>query len=153
MFICSDAVDKDDNVIKGSSIAEIRLEHGYWPFYKNTLYKSVIRPGDFCVIYIAGSIKSARCFVATAKIDEVVERNELDIDVICLEGINKKSDLVAKLGETSYFEKPVKVYEVIDHISIFNQNRRYWGLSVQGGCRKLTESDFKIIVEFSTRSL
>lgn len=144
-LIASDVVDGFNNKFSGLSCAEENLKDKKWPLYKHTLYKNTVKPGDLCLIYIAGKGELSRHFIAKFKILDVVDRPYFEEVKNPIKKINK----IIRVSEMQKFNNPVNIKSIFNDLSFIRGHEERWGLVMQGGCRKLVKEDFDLIVEKS----
>lgn len=145
MLIVSDMKDAICGNKSGFAIAKLRLADKEWPLFKKTLYKEKIEPGDLCLIYVAGKNENSKCFISAMTVSEVMS-GPYEKDKINPE---KKFNKVLKFSETKIFEKPVQIKDIFDRLEFVKGYEAHWGRVLQGGCRKLSKNDYKLVVNSS----
>ncbi|MGB1262816.1 MAG: hypothetical protein ACPG52_07910 [Cognaticolwellia sp.] len=118
-----------------------RLHQGKWPIYSGTSFKDKLSVGDKCLIYVGGYRDKCRHIVASATIDKFENDNTLiDGDDI----LTKVPLKILTFKDIEFYLKPVNIKLFIDELS-FISNKQYWGTSLQGGCKIMSETDFNLI--------
>lgn len=144
LFICSDA-----ETINGQKcakdIAFVRLNKGLWPLYKGTRNRKSIGIGDACLFYLAGKCEGAQQIVATANIDTVekwgMAKERIDNEDV----LSDVPEQVIHLSNVKQI-RPVHIKACLDELSFIPKARSHsWGGALQGGCKKLTEEDYKVL--------
>lgn len=129
--------------IPALDIVTNRLNSLVWPLYKGTSHKDKIVVGDKCLFYIGGEKDLRRHILARATVVEVLINNDLIDDVDILTGLPEKR-LV--LGGLKYLDEPKDIRKILDKLSFIPNKTKYWGVALQGGCKKISAEDFQIII-------
>jgi predicted RNA-binding protein len=131
------------------SIANTRLDKMKWPIYRRTSNKENIIPGDFCLIYIGGSKNLSKNIIAFSTVDQVIDDNT---PVDNLDILTDYPEKILSFKNIYRFEKPVSFKKLLNDLEFVSKNRKYWGVFLQGGCKKICDHDFNLILN-STNSL
>lgn len=125
------------------SIVRERLGSGLWPLFHGTRNRKCIEVQDRCLIYLGGRGPYGRHFIGSA----VVEK----IDRQAKEWGKRESDLLTDpaadalvLGEVARFPVPVPIKTRLGELSFVGKSK-FWGVYLQGGCRRISENDFQMV--------
>ena len=110
--------------------SERQLRNGYWRLFPTTPNRKSIKRGDRVVFYRAGENK--QFFWGYGKIREI-------------------NNLLIKLENVKIWDSPLPIRYVIKRLS-FIKNKESWGVHLQGGIRKISEKDYRLILNLA-RSL
>lgn len=130
----------------GYDVTEYRLDDCIWPLYKYTRNRRIIRENDNLLIYIAGRSQYGRCFVAKATVAEVLNFNPRQHRSY-YEPSYIVPEKMIKLKDIEWFSKPVDIIGLLDQLAIIPSNKKKWGCIMHGGCRKLSNKDYNLILE------
>lgn len=144
MLIVNDTETVEGGRKSAYQIAKQRLKEGFWPLFKRTPHRGVIRSGDKVVVYIAGSGEAAQCFVAVAEIEEV----------LAMPGrIRKESELLSepaaswiRFSNYQQFERPISIRDLIGQLSFVRDAGIRWGWAIQKGCKAVEVDDMQLIM-------
>ena len=143
ILVCSDGYEPDSIKHSAKSIAQERISRKEWPLYKSTLFRTEIKQGDTCLIYLAGNSEHSQCFIAKADIEETqqwtLRSKYYDSGIIA-----DRAAAIVKFSQALNFP-PVPIRQFIGKLSIFPPGTKNWGCRLQGGCTKILRSDFEII--------
>lgn len=133
--------------IDAVAVAQHRFREGKWPFFDHTGFKNTICEGDRFLLYISGQAKVAQCFYAMMSAAScVIDMRIRDPENWCNPQWNKG----ILLKDISILTKPVFVHEIMKELSfITNPELKKWGVYFRGGCKKIPESDYNMIVSLS----
>ncbi len=144
ILIASDTENVDGSVVPSIDIIVNRLAKGKWPLYSGTPNIRSLSVADECLLYVAGK-KSfcAQNFVAVIRIKNITAESSRidDLDL-----------LVDKPSQTIYFElvqrlsPPISIYKYLNQLEFIPENKSRWGSALQGGCRKISSNDFRLIL-------
>ena len=144
LFICSDTETIEGNE-SAKNITIERLNKCLWPLYRGTKNRRLIKAGDCCLFYLAGRNDGAQHVIASGMVKSTeqwsIEKGVID-DVDLLSGMPEQ---VIHLHNIKFI-KPVSIRSHLDELSFIPKDRTHsWGGALQGGCRKLTEEDYKVL--------
>ena len=152
LLIVSDGFDFSNQKKSAFETMQLRLESLTWPIYQRTPNKDIIKSGDECLVYIAGKGLNSRHIVCTFEVEEIDHKNisaKKTIEIDMANGTPIKY-LVPK--EIIFFDNPVYIPSLLSKLSFIKKNKQYWGAYLQGGCKKITPSDFNLIVNQASAS-
>ncbi len=144
ILVASDQVPDFEPSLSALEVASHRLAKKYWPMSIRTPNRKHLQAGDQCLVYIAGTRSSSQTFCGSARIESIEswsEPDEFGIDSLAMGSIYE-----TKLGLTKVckFPYPVAIRPLLNRLE-FHKGRKDWGRSLQGGCRKITRSDYEKI--------
>lgn len=120
------------------------LSAGMWPLYERTLCRKMVREDERVLIYVAGDEIHGRHIVAEARIAAVepwTKRAAAECPIL-LDGVPAT---VLRLDEIHYLDKPVRVADVLDRLTIAPKNPSKWGFLFAAGMRSLEKADFDVL--------
>jgi len=125
-----------------------RIKSNTWPIYLGTKFGRYLKKNIKVIFYIAGQDKKAQNFVASAKIKNVIDKKITEFD------LHKKfSKVICNLEfeDINLFENDVNIKKHIDNLTfIKTENKRYFGLYLQGGVCRIDKQSFNYILKHST---
>lgn len=143
-MICSDT-ETFSGSVDAFEITKMRLEKGLWPLFKGTKNRSVIKPRDLCLFYLAGKGKLRQHIIATANIKDVVDWSYKKGAVDDEEIMSDFPEKVLLLEEIKSLI-PIPIRPLVNHLDFISSSGHSWGGSLQGGCRKLGNKDVQQIL-------
>lgn len=124
-----------------------RISQNSWPIYLGTKFGKYLKEGIRVIFYIAGQDEKAQNFIASTRIKAVIENEIMEFDP------HKKFSKVInniKFEDINLFEKEVKIRDHLNNLSfIKTNNKRYFGLYLQGGVSRIDKQSFDFIVKQS----
>lgn len=129
--------------INAKKIVEARLSKNQWPIYENTRGRKSFSIGSKVAFYIGGTSLESGNIVATGIIEKINNSNNRSLDNGDL--IEEPPSLLLEFTNISFLKKPVSFREKLESLSFCPKNLRKWGVILIGGCRQLTDQDWKII--------
>ncbi len=88
----------------------------------------------------------AETFCGSARIEAVALWSEPDEFGIASLAMGSVYETKLQLTKVSVFSNPATIRPLLNRLE-FHGARKDWGRSLQGGCRKITRSDYEIISE------
>lgn len=146
------ASDTDKNRLSKPSAFDVacyRLKRQEWGLSSHTHNRLAIKKGDYVLIYCAGKRKNGMHFIASAQISSNVYKIPMPLrqetDAPDNEGITM-SEYGVGLSNICLFGNPVSISPYKEKLSfIKNPGSKKWGSSLQGGSRRITGADFRLI--------
>lgn len=133
--------------IRGIDVFYRMMQAGRWGFGLRTSNAKSVHKGDKVVFYVAhGSGECSHCFVGTARVSkgthplgkqEKTLIEEVDIG-------NGGWPLKINLDSIHVWVDPVDIRPMIPNLTIVKRPDR-WGSYLQGGLKKITEGDYRLI--------
>jgi predicted RNA-binding protein len=127
-----------DKEISGYDIFLKRMEQKRWGLGERTANRKRVKPGDRVIFYRGG--EDGKAFIGSAEI--ISDASELEEDSIANVDTSYYS---VKLDNINIFPEPKSIYDFVDKLE-FIQNPDNWGAYLQGGTRRISESDYKLIL-------
>jgi len=128
----------------GYEIFKERIKKNLWPIYYKTKLSGFLREGIEVLFYIAGDNELAQSFVASATIESIVEDKDIITDP------NKKFARVLyhlKFKNIKIFKEKIEIKKHLDNLKFIKaENKRYFGLYLQGGVKKIDKDTFDYIL-------
>jgi len=143
ILIASSADDKSGNIIEGNEVASKRLDKCIWPLYNKTQNRKRIMSGDICFIYVSGTGKNHQHIIGEVA---VKSNNEIRNFVDDYYHPSTPSN-VLHLTNCKKYKDPICFKSILTDLSICPSNMQRWGCALQGGCRKISEDDYKKILK------
>lgn len=120
------------------------LQWGFWPLYQRTRCRLMVKPGNTVLIYTAGQGADARRILAKAKVSEVTPWTR-QLENTCPLFLDGLPVSVLALADIEYFEIPPVLTDHLDDLSFIPANRQKWGVSMMGGMRSISDSDYQVL--------
>jgi predicted RNA-binding protein len=137
--IVSDHLNEDGTRISGEHIYHSLMSKKVWGLHPRTANRANVKSGDMLVFYLGGQ----HVFLGTAKaVSGAYLQKEDDAQQLFLNSGTYRVDI----DEVSVWERPKPIKPLLKKLS-FIKNEEHWGPYLQGGVRKISESDFKTILE------
>lgn len=144
LFIVSDRISADNKKVTGRKVFDFLMEKGAWGLHPTTQHRAVVKEGDRVIFYLAGpsggfigkaTLSSGAYIDKTGKSDEWwFNKSEINYRV--------------NLNDVEKWEKTKPIQPILADLSfIKNKKIKNWGAYLQGGVRKITSDDYKVIVD------
>ena len=146
LLIASDVLPFDGPRIRAPQVYDLMMEHECWELSERSPFRKEMKPGDTFVFYLGGN--HGRYIAGEAKLAGEIEP------------ITKDSPVTFDRKQVPFFTLRVPVTDIvrykahsadIDTIARLSfakasdVERKYIGLLLRGGVRKLTDGDLKVI--------
>ena len=144
VLVVNDSEDLDGHRVPAIEVAKRWLSDNEWPMFKRTFNMKQIRAGDKCLVYLAGYNELSQHIVYKARVKAVIPPGNgarLESNLI-----SEPAASILKLEEIEQLNPPCPVREILPRLSFRPENMTKWGRVFQGGCRKISESDYNMIV-------
>jgi hypothetical protein len=126
-------------------IAKKRLNKSAWPIYKGTQNRNVIAAGDTILVYLGGHNRYSQSVIARARIKSVEDIGRRTPPAIDSGAAQRAPPFkVLHLEDVEEFKMPVYIRRLLGKLS-FLPNTKNWGVSLVGGCRRISSEDFILI--------
>jgi hypothetical protein len=143
VLIASDSENTEGEIVSGYTVAMRRLKTRGWAVYRRTQNRRRLKVGDKLLIYAAGAQTGGGTFVASATVGRLsAPKNSL---IGKVEFMNDIPEYIMEFADIHLFVKPVEIRSLRDRLAFVPKHSR-WGSVLQGGCKKIGESDFDIIL-------
>lgn len=149
IFIVTDHSDMNQELTV-ENIFKQRMDDEFWGLGKSTPNRDKLKKGDRVLFYIGNPVKSiggsAKLKTDSFKLDEK-EKEEYGHDISFY-----NTDYGVKLEDIDIWQNKIKMDVLISQLS-FIENKNYWYTYFQGGVRKISEDDYKFILENRDKNL
>ena len=145
LLVANGAYREDDRFSPAIEVAQMRLSQGRWPLYEHTRNRRLIQTGDFVLIYLAGQGKYAQHVLGRAAVQgKMASKRETRWEPGL---VNQPAEEILELTNFAEFVPPLPFLEVHPYLSFCPPNISKWGNIVRGGCRRISERDFNLVIE------
>lgn len=139
----SDAEHYSGCKIPAIEVAKDRLDQKRWPIYANTRNRKIINEGDLCLIYVGGEKEMSGNFYGEFTIEKIESGRRITL-VDKEDILTDTPDRVIQIKDLLIYKEPMRAKTTLKKMSFFPENESRWGVVLMGGCRKLSEPDYKI---------
>jgi predicted HNH restriction endonuclease len=135
----------EEGLITALEIYDQRMRDGFWGIGENIPNKGNIKPGDRIVFYIGNPImKFAGCAIIASELFKQTETEK--------EGRSHgrnffRTEIGILLKDINHWKKLKPAKEIMQSLE-FIKNKERWGAYIQGGLTRISEEDFKRILDF-----
>ena len=130
-------------------VAKNRLKRKEWAIYAGTSFKDKIAPGDSLFFYIGKTAAKFSGFQYSilAKADVISIRQDRRMnDWFEMEDFFVDEPYkILNLGNIKILEKPFSIKRNLKKLDLVNRSTTNWGAYMQGGCKRLTPGDTKLL--------
>ena len=151
IFIVTDREDVNGAPIDAYEIALARLQSNIWPLYKRTSHRKTVSRYDVCVIYVAGKGLAAHTFIAQATVSSLSNHEGTWREPANRELLFQIPAMLITFKDVIMYETPIDIYPLKAHLH-FIGDTKFWGLHMQGGCKKISAEDFQLITARNYKS-
>lgn len=132
--------------MSASEAAKALLGVGFWPLFKQTPCKNLVKPGQHILIYLAGAEKDCQQVIASVTIASIENWSDKKHQKICPIMLDDIPSLVLNLADVTLFEHPVNVKDHLDVLDLVpKSNPKKWGAALMGGMKTLTLNDYSVL--------
>lgn len=116
-----------------------RLKSKIWEIYDKTNLRNQLEEKSKVIFYLAGSGPNSQHFVGEAIIDKIVHANS-----------KYSEEANTMIHSTLHFEKilnykvPISIKKIMNNLTFITNPAKY-GTAINGGVRRISEKDYKII--------
>lgn len=134
--------------IFGRDVISARLTEGYWPLNRGTPYRTQLSTGDSVLFYVAGADDRDQCLILARAVigGEVEELRRIRPTSREWLGSQFPTLLRVPIISPCWFVQPIAVRPLAPKLS-FVRDPQYWGRYFQGGVKKITEADLKLLTK------
>jgi len=143
LFIVSERMDSKGQKVTGQQVYDFLMSKKAWGLHPTTQHRSVIQSGDHVIFYLAGQ---GGGFIGTATltsgsyIDKTGESSNWWFN-------RSETNYRVDLTDIEKWDRIKPIQPILNDLSfIKNKKTKSWGAYLQGGVRKITEDDYKIII-------
>lgn len=144
LLIANAGDDNEGKPLDAIEIARARLNLKLWGLYENTPHRKTVQQGDKVIIYIAGTGKFGKHFVATAQVGMVLNDKKLFMTLV--NSYNPPFSAL-QLVNIAWFNDPLPIISVKTALDFIPQNTSKWGCVLQRGVKKISQKDFETILD------
>jgi hypothetical protein len=149
ILVVTDSEGVNGNRIRALDIAMERLRLNRWPLYRHTGNRKLIGAGDQCLVYLGGNGPLAQHFLAVVNVANINEtrRASAGLDELLIGYVPVS---VLQLMKVERFSTPMAINPLLGRLQL-TAGIKKWGVMFQGGCQKISASDFSAIMRSRTR--
>lgn len=141
ILVANDGEGFKGEILDAMTIVKARLEFNKWELYDRTPNRSSMKPGDYCLFYLAGKTSKAQHVIGEAVVRNVArtkfqQRLYVQTEIPCG---------YLEFDQVKIYDKPISLRENLSKLSFIPPNKGKWGAALQSGCRKISAGDFKIL--------
>ena len=134
----------DDESMKGIEIYNRRMEDEFWGLDENIPYRKILSKGDRVVFYLAAPYKK---LIGTADLSTSLKPLDEDDKRKFIHSKILSADYGVKLEKVNIWNNHRNFEDYIDSLE-FMENKQNWGAHLTGGISKISEDDFRLLIEF-----
>jgi hypothetical protein len=144
LFIVSDRLNSDGQKVTGQEVYNFLMEKKAWGLHPTTQHRAVVQSGDHVIFYLAGpggGFIGRATLLSGAHIDKTGES---------IDWWFNKADTNYRVDLTNIekWDRIKPIQPVLSDLSfIKNKKTKSWGAYLQGGVRKITDDDYRVIVD------
>jgi predicted RNA-binding protein len=156
LFVAADTHHSSIGMPSAHEVAKHRLKNQAWGLNLCTSFVSALKPEDRAVVYISGRREFARHIVASATMSSAakeVRSSKLRMRIDAPRNLGViLAPLAVELKNVKLFKHPVDIRSIAGALDFIKspEPRRY-GKYLQGGVRRISESDYNLIVRLAAK--
>tara|TARA_A100001391_G_C5076844_1_gene279351 strand:+ start:97 stop:573 length:477 start_codon:yes stop_codon:yes gene_type:complete len=141
-----DGFTASGELIGATESALALLDIGFWPLFKRTPCRKMVKPGQKALIYLAGRDKDCQRIIASVTIESIAEwSKQLHAEQYPLM-LDDIPNLVLNFSDIQIFKTPVLIKEHLDKLDLVpKQNPAKWGMAMVGGMKSLSDNDYRVL--------
>ena len=146
MLMANDVVAFDGKRTRAPEIYQLMMENQCWDLMEQTPHRSKMKPGDTFVFYLGGS--KARYIAGEATLAGEIYRISDESPITCDREQIPYFTLRAPLTDIKAYDPQKTDIDTIAKLSFFKNStveRKYIGLLLRNGVRKLSKKDLQFI--------
>jgi len=124
-----------------NEILEQRLKNKVWEIYDKTNLRNQLEEKSKVIFYLAGSGPNAQHFVGEAIIDKIIYANSS-----YSEEANTMVHSTLHFDKITNYEGPVSIKKIMKKLTFITNPAKY-GTALNGGVRRISEKDYKVILK------
>lgn len=133
-------------MISATDSALALLDIGFWPLFKGTPCRKMVKPGQKVLIYLAGNNEDCQRVIASVTIKSITEWSKRDHAKRYPLMLDDEPSLVLNFTDIKIFGSPVSIREHLHHLDLVpKKNPAKWGMAMVGGMKSLSEHDYYIL--------
>ncbi len=142
LFIVSEQVNKDGKKVSGREVFDFLMEKKAWGFHPTTQHRSAVKEEDSVIFYLTGlGFVGDADLKSSAYIDKEGSSENWWFN-------KSKVNYRVDLDNIKVWEKIKPIQPILPSLSFIKKTKN-WGAYLQGGVRKITEEDYKVIINSS----
>ena len=128
---------------EGIEIYRQRMTDAFWGIGEKSSNRDYLEPGGLVVFYLAG--RKGHAFIGTCTLASSYYELGKEERKRLLHGPFFQSDHGVRLAEIDVWKTPVSIHPLIKRLPLI-KDPKIWGTYLQGSIRRISETDFNIIV-------
>lgn len=122
-----------------NEILEQRLKSKVWEIYDKTNLRNQLQEKSKVIFYLAGAGPNSQHFVGEAMIDKIIYANSS-----YSEEANTMIHSTLHFDKITKYKNPVSIKKIMKNLK-FIKNPAKYGTALNGGVRRISESDYLVI--------
>ena len=135
-------VTSDYNLKNAYNIFKNRIKEKKFPLYLRTPNLEIIKKDDEILFYIGGKYENAQSFVGKSIVEEIEISKEMEVDA---DKITKVVTRYLNLKDIEEFKEIKEIKFILNELD-FIINKKHYGVYLLKGVIKISENDFKKIL-------
>lgn len=136
----------DGRRMSATESAKALLNAGFWPLFRQTPCKNLVKPGQHILIYLAGNEKDCQQVIAAVTIESIEQWSDKKHKMGCPIMLDDIPSLVLNFSDAKIFDQPVKIKERLHALDLVPKaNPKKWGAALMGGMKTLTLNDYEVL--------
>ncbi len=141
-----DGFTASGELVSASESALALLDIGFWPLFKQTPCRRMVKPGQKALIYLAGRGKGCQRVIASVTIDSIAEWSKRIHAKQYPLMLDDEPNLVLNFSDIQIFKTPVRIKNHLNNLDLVpKQNPAKWGMAMVGGMKSLSDNDYRIL--------
>jgi hypothetical protein len=125
------------------NLVKSRLDAGLWPIFEATANQGRLVEGARLAFYVGGTRTHARHIVATAEVDSKVAWSYGKGSIDPPHYVTEPPAAALRLRRVTFLDPPVDFLAALPGLGMKPRNMKKWGVVLMGGCRAVTEADWR----------
>lgn len=141
-----DGFTASGEIINATDAALALLDAGFWPLFKGTPCRKMVKPGQKVLIYLAGNNYDCQRVIASVTIESITEWSKRIHAKQYPLMLDDEPSLVLNFSDIKVFSSSVSIRDHLHSLDLVpKKNPAKWGMAMVGGMKSLTEHDYKIL--------
>ncbi|WP_353500273.1 hypothetical protein [Vibrio chaetopteri] len=120
------------------------IQCGFWPLYKQTPCKNIVKSGEKVLIYLPGDEPDTQHVMGSFTIAKVTPWTTFHKRKYPLQ-LDAEPSVVLEMTDVEVFDLPVPIKPLLDKLDLTPTNRQKWGCVMVGGMRRITPNDYSLL--------
>ena len=146
LLITSDPSMSGGSIGSAVDLVMARLQERLWPLYAGTRNRRRIDSGARVAFYVAGKRKLGGHLVAVAVVGQKRAWRLGDPRIDPDRFLTNAPDSVLELTDIQALEDPIRFRDRLKLLSFAPKNEAMWGAALMGGCRPLSDADWRVLI-------